>query len=125
MRPASLLVHRPEGDNFSFVASEIRNRSRWLRSETSGFKSGLPFVVKIHKEARIKMEHEATKNVSHCFRDAHLVAGPTYQDGKGALLYWHQGAPTAHRAQESKELREIVQKRKMWVLCIEESVKPR
>ncbi len=70
--------------------------------------SGLPFVVKIHREAKIKVEADAIASVADCFRDALPLAHPAYYDGLGALLYNHHGASTARKSGESRELRDLV-----------------
>lgn len=70
--------------------------------------SGLPFVVKIHTENKIKIEAEAMANVADCFGDALVFGQPAYCEGFGALLYRHHGAPTAKKKEESKELRDLI-----------------
>ena len=73
-------------------------------SDKKNSRAGLPFIIKIGNEDKIKKEVAAIQLLNSCVDDCDSFKKAFYHKGRGAILFTHKGTRTADSAADTKTL---------------------
>mgnify|MGYP001237783828 CR=1 FL=1 len=73
-------------------------------SDKKDTRAGLPFIVKIGTEDKIRKEVAAIKVLDSCIDDCDSFRKDFYMEGHGAILFTHKGTRSLERASDTKTL---------------------